>query len=135
VPVVVSSAFTPEGRSALRAAGSEALRRRTGLVLVRTEREGMSADDPDAEGLEAVRGEVESELAAAGLAYELRSVDGGDDPAGVLLSVAEEVDAELIVIGLRRRTPVGKLILGVNAQRILLDAPCAVLAVKAPYLG
>ena len=44
--------------------------------------------------------------------------------------VADETDADLIVIGLRRRTPVGKLILGSNAQRILLDAPCAVLAVK-----
>ena len=39
-----------------------------------------------------------------------------------LIEVADASHAELIVIGLRRRTPVGKLILGSNAQRILLDA-------------
>ena len=55
----------------------------------------------------------------------------GLDPAEDLINVAEEVSADLIVIGLRRRSPVGKLILGTNAQRILLDAPCPVLAVKA----
>ena len=40
---------------------------------------------------------------------------------------------EIIVIGIRRRTPTGKLITGSQAQRILLDANCPVLAVKAAY--
>ena len=53
------------------------------------------------------------------------------DPAEDLISVADEESADFIVIGLRRRSPVGKLILGSNAQRILLDASCPVLAVKA----
>ena len=64
-------------------------------------------------------------------ALRVRQLVRGFEPAEDLISIAEDSHAELIVIGLRRRSPVGKLILGSNAQRILLDAHCPVLAVKA----
>ena len=73
---------------------------------------------------------IEADLREGGLEVEVRQLVRGKEPAEDLIAVADESDADLIVIGLRRRTPVGKLILGSNAQRILLDAPCAVLAVK-----
>ncbi len=60
----------------------------------------------------------------------MREVPDSDDPADDLITAAEDSGASLIVIGLRRRTPRRKLILGASAQRILLDAPCPVLAVK-----
>jgi nucleotide-binding universal stress UspA family protein len=56
-------------------------------------------------------------------------------PAEAILRVAAEKDARLIVIGVRRRTPVGKLILGSTSQQVLLDASCPVLAVKAAKSG
>lgn len=50
-----------------------------------------------------------------------------------VIVVGHIVSADLIIIGLRRRSPLGKVLLGSNAQDILLDAPCPVLAVKPSY--
>ena len=89
----------------------------------------MTADE--ASRYEAELATVQRELSEAGVDHEVRQLVRGHEPSEDLIAVAEEVGADFIVIGLRRRTPVGKLILGSNAQRILLDAPCPVLAVKA----
>lgn len=48
-----------------------------------------------------------------------------------ITEVAERVDADLVVIGLRRRSRVGKFILGSTAQDVLMTAHCPVLAVPA----
>jgi nucleotide-binding universal stress UspA family protein len=121
--VVVGYVPKPEGEAALEAAILEARRRDAELVVVNARRENADAV-PD---LDAVR----TRLTESGVKFDLREVVRGLDASEDLIAVAEDTDAELIVIGLRRRTPVGKLILGSNAQRVLLDAPCPVLAVKA----
>ncbi len=69
------------------------------------------------------------ELGGAGVEVDVRRSMGAD-VGDQVLQVAGDVDADLVVIGLRRRTPVGKLLMGSVAQRILLGAECAVLAVK-----
>ena len=53
------------------------------------------------------------------------------DAADLVLQTQQDMDACLIVLGLRRRSRVGKLLLGSHAQRILIEADCPVLAVKA----
>ena len=58
--------------------------------------------------------------------HAMRGLDASEE----ILAVAREHRAELVVIGLRRRSPVGKLLMGSTAQRVLLDAHCPVLAVK-----
>ena len=75
--------------------------------------------------------DLAAELAASGVSYQIRTPADVHDSAEELLRTAETTSADFIVIGLRRRSPVGKLLLGSNAQRVLLDAACPVLAVKA----
>ncbi|WP_432536304.1 universal stress protein [Kineococcus arenarius] len=128
--IVVGYVANPEGRAALEQAGAAAARLGQPLVVVHSRRPGKEADPQEAEQLQAVHEAVRARLDEAGLAHELREVPDSEDPAEDLIEAAEGSGAALIVIGLRRRTPVGKLILGASAQRILLDAPCPVLAVK-----
>ncbi|NDL56329.1 universal stress protein [Phytoactinopolyspora mesophila] len=129
--IVVGYVAKPEGRAALRRAAEEAKLRGARLVVINSERGGRNFDADDARQHEAELETVRTQLADAGIEAEVRQLVRGMDVAEDLIAVAQETVADFIVIGLRRRSPVGKLILGSNAQRILLDAPCPVLAVKA----
>ena len=116
--IVVGYSARAEGRAALQRAISEATLRGSSLLVVHTA--------PDADP-----GELEQHLAASGVEHRIQAATESLDPAEEVLRAAETAAAEFIVIGLRRRSPVGKLLLGSNAQRVLLDAGCPVLAVKA----
>jgi nucleotide-binding universal stress UspA family protein len=129
--IVVGYVPKPEGHAALRRAAEEAQLRDARLVVVNSHRGGREFDREDAVETEEDLEQIREELRRAGVEHEIRQLVRGMDPADDLVNVATEVGAEFIVIGLRRRSPVGKLILGSNAQRVLLDAPCPVLAVKA----
>ena len=129
--IVVGYVPRAEGRAALRRAAEEARLRKTRLVVINSNRGGTHLDDEDAVEHERELAEGRQRLDAEGIEHEVRQLVRGLDPAEDLIAVANETGADFIVIGLRRRTPVGKLILGSNAQRILLEAPCPVLAVKA----
>lgn len=129
--IVVGYIKTDEGRAALDRAIEEARLRSGTLVVVHSMR-GSERDE--VEQLATYREEFEAlkrELTAAGIDYELRELVRGKPAGEDLVDFATEEGADLIVIGLRRRSPVGKLVLGSNAQDILLAADCPVLAVKA----
>ena len=129
--IVVGYVPKPEGQAALRRAAEEAKLRDARLVVVNSHRGGREFDREDAIESEEQLEDVKRQLTSLGVAHEVRQLVRGMDPAEDLVNVAGEVSADFIVIGLRRRSPVGKLILGSNAQRVLLEAPCPVLAVKA----
>lgn len=128
--VVVGYVPKPEGEAALRKAIEEAQLRKARLVVVNSHRGGTDFDSDAADDAQASMGVARQVLDESGLEYDVRQLIRGFEPAEDLISIAEANQAELLVIGLRRRSPVGKLILGSNAQRVLLDAHCPVLAVK-----
>ena len=128
--VVVGYVPKPEGEAAVDQGIAEAKLRGTTLVVVNSHRGGREYDDAASARNDQDLIALETKLKESGLEYDVRQLVRGFEPAEELIGIAEDCDADLIVIGLRRRTPVGKLILGSNAQRILLDAPCPVLAVK-----
>ena len=125
--VVVGYIPDQYGEAALTAGIEEAARRETDLVVVNATKGDALVDKRyvgDA-GLAALH----ERLAALDLRTEVRQMIGAD-VAAELVRVARESAAEAIVIGLRHRTPVGKMIMGSVAQQVLLEAPCWVIAVK-----
>lgn len=52
------------------------------------------------------------------------------DRSEQIVSLAEEIDADLVVVGGRSRSPAGKAVFGSTAQQIMLEAPCPVTFVR-----
>ncbi len=127
--IVVGFIPSPQGQAALEHAIAEARLRGGRLLIVNAAGTDAFADERRA-GEDDLAG-MHDTLANAGVEYDIRQTGSDQNAADTLVSVAEESGAALIVIGLRQRSRVGKLLMGSNAQRILLDARCPVLSVKA----
>jgi nucleotide-binding universal stress UspA family protein len=119
----------------LAAAVTEAALRKTTLVVLHV----VTSKDLDSE--EALRQGIGDLVATAtagqgagDLQWEVQvaASDGSsiEDTAGAILDAVERAGAELLVIGARRRSPVGKAFLGSVTQDVLLDSPVPVLVVK-----
>lgn len=128
--VVVGYVPNPRGRAALGHALLEAHRRDALLVVVNSSRGDALVDTEFLRG-DPLR-ELHDELAASGVRTEVRQPVRGRDISEELAEVCTETGAELLVIGLKKRSAVGKLLMGSAAQRILLDVDCPVLGVKTP---
>jgi nucleotide-binding universal stress UspA family protein len=67
-------------------------------------------------------------LEDVGLAVEIHG--GLGDRADAIVRVAGEVDADLVVVGGRKRSPTGKAVFGSIAQAVMLEATCPVTFVR-----
>lgn len=129
--IVIGFVPTAQGHAALDRAIVEA--RRDGgqkLIVVNASRSDPLEGDSAIAAPEKLE-QIRRQLDFADVDYDIRQPLRGRDPADEIVQTATDLGASLIVIGLRKRSPVGKMIFGSTAQAVLLDAECPVLAVKA----
>ncbi|GCE39530.1 MULTISPECIES: universal stress protein [Rhodococcus] len=116
--VLVAVTDTSEGSHALLAGKKEAAMLDTDLLVV-----NLSLTEPE---------EVHT-LADDGVTVLDRIGRGDRDPATAVLDLIDDrPDIERLVIGVKRRSAVGKALLGSVSQRLILQSPIPVLAVKTP---
>lgn len=120
---------TEVGQRALEQAILETGFRGGPLVVVNSTRADRTVDVNYAH--EPALAALEKTLEESGVPYQVRSFTSQNLASDDIVLAAEELEAELIVIGLRKRTPMGKALMGSDTQRILLQSPCPVLAVRA----
>ncbi len=113
--ILIAVPDSPEGIAALHAGIAEARRLDTDLKVVNLALRPIELADLPAD----VKIEV----------LERRGKEDRDPVSAVLDEIGLH-GAERLVIGIKRRSPVGKALLGSVSQRLLLDSPVPVLAVK-----
>lgn len=127
--ILVAYVARPEGQAALDKAIEIATRRGERLVVVNAGPGGRSEDPSVVNGYEVER--VEERLAALPIQAEFKQFVRGRGAVEEIDELVAQLQVSVLVIGLRKRSPVGKLLMGSMAQEILLTVDCPVLAVKA----
>lgn len=127
--ILVGYIPSAEGVAAVDWAIEEAQEHHAALFVLNTGKDGNYADPQfaSAQDIDA----LDAQLGASGLTHTMLRPTDGVSAADSLLTAAHQNGIDLIVIGLRRRSPVGKLITGSTAQAVLLGADCPVVGVKA----
>lgn len=127
--ILVAYVPRPEGQTALEK-GIELARQTQENLIVVNATPGGAHDDParaDAQDVE----RVELLLSVSGIKAEFKQFVRGKNAVEELEEMVDQYQVSVLVIGLRKRTAVGKLILGSMAQEILMSISCPILAVKA----
>ena len=126
--ILVAYVARPEGQAALDKGIEIATRRNEALVVVNAGPGGK--DDPGVvDGYEGER--LAERLAKLPVPAEFKHFVRGKSTVDEIEALVNHLDVSVLVIGLRRRTAVGKLLLGSTAQEILMTVSCPVLCVKA----
>ena len=117
-------------KAALRVAVKHATVFKAGLHVVQSL---TQSHELNYEGIQRVENQLDAlkkSLEAEKIECEMHAKVSANSPGESLVEFAGEYEIDEIFVGVRRRSRVGKLLLGSNAQYVILNAPCPVVAVK-----
>jgi nucleotide-binding universal stress UspA family protein len=126
--ILIGYVPTPSGEAAAVAGITEAAAHGEDVVILNSPRRG-SIVDPHLVG-EDVDERLVRAAAAQGVSARIDHTEYDGDIVDAFDAAIERTSARVVVLGLRRRSPVGKLMMGSAAQRLLLELDVPVLAVK-----
>jgi nucleotide-binding universal stress UspA family protein len=127
--ILVAYVPRPEGQAALDKGIEIAKRRNERLLVVNATTGGAKDEVAMASAQDAER--IEAQLKAAGVQAEFKQFGRGKSAIEEIEALVTALQPYVLVIGLRKCSAVGKLILGSVAQEILMSVDCPVLCVKA----
>lgn len=117
-------------KEALRVARKHAKVFDASVDVVTSMEKGTENQQQDIEGAEKGLEWAESFFVDSGVECRTHLLIRGLDPGEDLVEFAKENQADEIVVGVKRRSKVGKLLMGSTAQYVILQAHCPVLSVK-----
>ena len=126
--IVIGYVPTPVGDAALDAGLAEAAVHGDDVVVLNSPRRRSTVDVDLID--ETAAAELVARAERAGVRATVDQAEHGADLVETFQEIVERTSARLVVIGVRRRSPVGKLVMGSDAQRLLLELDAPILAVK-----
>jgi nucleotide-binding universal stress UspA family protein len=100
------------------------------LIIVHSLYGGDRTSEEEIEEGENLLKWAEEKAKAEGLEVETHLLVRGKDPGDDILDFAREVKPEMIVVGVKRRSPAGKVIFGSVPQKIILNSDVPVVSIK-----
>lgn len=128
--ILVGYDGSTESRNALEEAKKLARALSAEVYLFTSVEGGQHAARQVYEGFEDALRCAKQDLADAGIPCEGKLSAQGLEPGEDMVQFAREIQADLVVIGVKKRSRVNKLMFGSNAQFVILEAACPVLSVK-----
>jgi len=117
-------------KQVLDVAGKHAKAFQATLLIASSMERASEKEQTDLERIEKHLARVKEEMNAEGIACETHILVRGFTPGEDIVEFAADQKVDEIIIGIEKKSKVGKLLFGSNAQYIIMEAPCPVVSVK-----